>query len=249
MRTQIAISQVQDDPDALQRIQSWMLLHQPLISTDLDFQGISPWAETRHLSHLTWIQSHIMLSYMEFESSSNGDLQYCLEYLTRRIQSAQQHNLVFRVIECTVLKAQVLDVLGNRSEALKALSYAVALAVPRGYRRVFIDKGPQLGRILGEITVNETETEFVSQLQTAIEKSKVDDIKTITQNLIEPLSPRELEVLYLIAKGFTNKEIGKRLFLAINTVKGHNRNIFGKLGVKNRTQAVSKAQSLNILHP
>jgi LuxR family transcriptional regulator, maltose regulon positive regulatory protein len=61
------------------------------------------------------------------------------------------------------------------------------------------------------------------------------------------LSPRELEVLGLIAQGLSNREIGERLFIALATVKGHNRRIYGKLGVKNRTQAVNKARSLNIL--
>ena len=70
-----------------------------------------------------------------------------------------------------------------------------------------------------------------------------------TQLLVEPLSPRELEVLQLIAHGFSNREIGERLFLALDTVKGHNRNIYGKLGVKSRTQAVNTAISLKIILP
>ncbi|NCF67960.1 MAG: hypothetical protein GWP61_18495 [Chloroflexi bacterium] len=69
------------------------------------------------------------------------------------------------------------------------------------------------------------------------------------QPLIEPLSPRELEVLQLIAEGYTNREIGDQLFLALDTVKGHNRRIYSKLGVRNRTQAIYKARSLKILPP
>ena len=70
-----------------------------------------------------------------------------------------------------------------------------------------------------------------------------------SQPLVEPLSPRELEVLHLIAKGHTNKEISAQLFLALDTVKGHNRRIFGKLGVKNRSQAINKAIMLKIIPP
>ena len=55
--------------------------------------------------------------------------------------------------------------------------------------------------------------------------------------LIEPLSERELEVLVLIAEGLTNQEITTRLYILLNTVKVHTRNIYGKLGVNNRTQA------------
>ena len=60
---------------------------------------------------------------------------------------------------------------------------------------------------------------------------------------------REIQVLELIAQGLSNCEISERLFLALDTVKGHNRRIYGKLGVKNRTHAVSKARALNILPP
>ena len=65
--------------------------------------------------------------------------------------------------------------------------------------------------------------------------------------IIEPLSEREQEVLQLIAEGLTNPEIAARLFLALNTVKAHARNIYGKLGVHSRTQAVARARALGVL--
>jgi LuxR family maltose regulon positive regulatory protein len=67
--------------------------------------------------------------------------------------------------------------------------------------------------------------------------------------LIEPLSERELEVLALIAKGLSNRDIGDRLFLAVDTVKGHNRRIFEKLQVQRRTEAIARAMELNLLPP
>lgn len=67
------------------------------------------------------------------------------------------------------------------------------------------------------------------------------------QSLIEPLSQREVEVLHLIAEGFSNHEIGQRLFLTLNTVKGHNQKIFGKLQVARRTEAVARARELGLL--
>ena len=65
--------------------------------------------------------------------------------------------------------------------------------------------------------------------------------------MIEPLSERELDVLQLIAEGLTNREIASRLFLAVNTVKAHARNIYGKLGTHSRTQAVARARALGVL--
>jgi LuxR family transcriptional regulator, maltose regulon positive regulatory protein len=66
-------------------------------------------------------------------------------------------------------------------------------------------------------------------------------------SLVEPLSLRELEVLQLIAQGLSNREISERLFLALSTVKGHNRIIFGKLQVQRRTEAVARARELGLL--
>jgi LuxR family maltose regulon positive regulatory protein len=65
--------------------------------------------------------------------------------------------------------------------------------------------------------------------------------------LVEPLSEREIEVLQLIAEGLTNPEIASRLFLALNTIKSHSGNIYSKLGVHSRTQAVARARALGIL--
>jgi LuxR family maltose regulon positive regulatory protein len=67
------------------------------------------------------------------------------------------------------------------------------------------------------------------------------------QSLSEPLSQRELEVLHLIAQGLSNREISERLFLALDTVKGHNRKIFGKLHVQRRTEAIARARALSLL--
>ena len=71
--------------------------------------------------------------------------------------------------------------------------------------------------------------------------------QTQEPDLIEPLSKRELKVLQLMAEGLTNPEIASRLFVSPKTVKAHARNIYGKLGVHNRTQAVTRARALGIL--
>jgi LuxR family maltose regulon positive regulatory protein len=65
--------------------------------------------------------------------------------------------------------------------------------------------------------------------------------------LIEPLSEREIEILQLVAEGLTNPEIAARLYLSLNTVKVHTRNIFGKLNVHSRTQAITRSQALGLL--
>ena len=65
---------------------------------------------------------------------------------------------------------------------------------------------------------------------------------------VEPLSQRELEILKLITQGLSNREIGERLFLALDTVKGHNRRIFDKLEVQSRTEAIARARELGLFN-
>jgi len=91
---------------------------------------------------------------------------------------------------------------------------------------------------------------YTGKLLAAFESEPQEDIQRTAlrpQRLIEPLSSRELEVLKLIAQGLSNDEIGKRLFLALDTVKGHNRRIFDKLQVQRRTEAVARARELGLL--
>jgi len=77
----------------------------------------------------------------------------------------------------------------------------------------------------------------------------MDQNKTSSdQPLIEPLSRRELEVLELIMQGLSNREICDKLFIALDTVKGHNTRIYGKLGVKTRIMAIKEAGSLHLFN-
>ncbi|MDI4643601.1 LuxR C-terminal-related transcriptional regulator [Cohnella hashimotonis] len=87
------------------------------------------------------------------------------------------------------------------------------------------------------------------EAQDGLRRARQDCQPGAKGGLIEPLSPRELEVLALIAEGLSNRDIGERLFLALDTVKGHNRRIFEKLQVQRRTEAIARAQALNLLPP
>ena len=85
------------------------------------------------------------------------------------------------------------------------------------------------------------------QLSSSVVHGPSSAIRRPSSALIEPLSERELEVLQLLAEGLTNQEIATRLYLSVNTVKAHTRNIYGKLAVHNRTQAVVRARALGVL--
>jgi DNA-binding CsgD family transcriptional regulator len=82
--------------------------------------------------------------------------------------------------------------------------------------------------------------------KTTVAETPVNSV-SINSNTETDLSPRELEVLLNIAEGMTNQQIADKLFVSLSTVKTHTANIYSKLGVKSRTQALSKAKALNII--
>ena len=112
--------------------------------------------------------------------------------------------------------------------------------------RLFLDRGDPVRELLTNVHFEDQAlSHYARKLLTAFGTEPQVDV--IEQPLLTPLSARELEVLGLIAAGRSNKEIAAELVIAIGTVKRHTVNIFNKLDVKNRTQAVSKARKLGLM--
>jgi len=105
-----------------------------------------------------------------------------------------------------------------------------------------------MAELLREAAAQGTAPDYVEKLLTAFSTPETPpSSRSHTQPLIEPLSDRELDVLRLLADGLTNQEIALALFISVNTVKTHLKNIYGKLGVNDRREAVAKAKELNLL--
>lgn len=81
-----------------------------------------------------------------------------------------------------------------------------------------------------------------------VQSSSPQNSTTLNEGIETDLSLRELEVLLNISDGLTNQQIADKLFISLNTIKTHTANIYSKLGVKSRTQAISKAKSLNLIN-
>jgi LuxR family maltose regulon positive regulatory protein len=171
--------------------------------------------------------------------------QEALEILTSVGESAKKMGMNKRVVEIMVLQALAHEALGAHDQALKAIESALELGEPGGMIRTFIVEGEVVGRLLHEAAQRGIKPEYVGQLLAAY--PEVQPESRVPEGLIEPLSQRELEILALLAEGHTNAEIGQNLHLALSTVKWHTSNIYGKLGVKNRAQAVARARSLGLL--
>jgi ATP/maltotriose-dependent transcriptional regulator MalT len=102
------------------------------------------------------------------------------------------------------------------------------------------DKGADQGQVL-VLDLGQVKAQLVQSMSDQQLAIAAEDL------LVEPLSQREQEVLELIAQGLTNREVAQKLFITTSTVKVHTRNIYGKLDVGNRTQAIAKARTLGIL--
>lgn len=162
-------------------------------------------------------------------------------------------------LKVMVLQAVAFHANGEKDKALQLLADTLALAEPGGFIRLFVDEGEVMRMAISELRLSIGKRPrgqdhhllgYVDRLLAAFAQptptpqSRTEDSKS---NMIEPLSQRELEVLRLIAEGLSNHQIGERLFLALDTVKGHNRNIFSKLQVQRRTEAIARARELGLL--
>ncbi len=151
-------------------------------------------------------------------------------------------------IEILLLKALAHKAQGNLETALDCLKNSLLLAEPEGYISLFIEEGPDMASLLQEAVRRAIKPEYCGRLLKAFSSlSSTPAPVSKTMGIVEPLSDRELEVLELIAKGLSNKDIASRLFIELRTVKWHTGNILSKLGVKNRTEAVARARDLKII--
>lgn len=106
-----------------------------------------------------------------------------------------------------------------------------------------------MARLLSEAAARDIMPVYIRKLLAAFgpQMPPPDDDSAQPVSEVDPLSPRELELLRLVAQGLSNQEIGERLFLALDTVKGHNRRIYAKLQVQRRTEAVARARALGLI--
>ncbi len=172
-----------------------------------------------------------------------------LEPLRQQMEAKRWQDERLKVI---VLQALALHAQGEKAKAGQLLGEALTLAEPAGFIRLFVDEGTPMAQLLSEVAAHGVMPAYTGKLLAAFPNfAAMPTTQATIQNqksaMIEPLSQRELEVLQLIAQGLSNQEICEKLFLALSTVKGHNRLIFGKLQVERRTEAVARARELGLV--
>ena len=179
-------------------------------------------------------------------------LDEALKLLSMLLEAAETGGRTSKVIEIIILQALTLKAQGANEKALSCLEVALSLAEPAGFFRIFVDEGQPMAGMLYETLIREIAPEYVSSLLAAFtveETGDPDPLDTGTNqnDLIEPLTEREIEVLRLIAEGFSNQAIAARLYVSLNTVKAHTRSIYSKLDVHSRVSAVARGRTLGIV--
>ena len=173
--------------------------------------------------------------------------------LIRLMESARAGDHVYMMIEMRLCRLTIFTLKADTAAALAELKLALALAEPGKCIMIFVSKGPHVAQLLEEIlAVKKRDHDaakegfsfaYAQKIASAFKAAappKMDD-------LMDPISDRELEVLRLIAAGLSNKEIADKLFISLNTVKTHTKNINSKLDVNSRIRAVARAKELGLL--
>jgi LuxR family maltose regulon positive regulatory protein len=174
-----------------------------------------------------------------------------LDVLAQVRQTAQEAGGLGWVIAALILEALGFQMAGDLGRASAALARALSLAEPEGYTRSFTDEGVLMARLLYQAAGKNIAPEYVGRLLAASSTPELEPGDQAPRQAesprVEALTERELEVLRLIAEGLSNREVAEQLFLSLSTVKVHTHNIYGKLDVNSRTQAIARARALGIL--
>ncbi len=214
-----------------------------------------------------YLQLTLARFYLAFgqDTKDTSQMRRAVEILDSLLPKAEEFQRVTSMIEILVLQALAQEALGKGDLAVPTMMRALALGEPEDYRRVFMDEGEPMAKLLVHCRQAQQKSHarlpspgYIDSLLETIQPGKGTST-TSREALLEgaatktdyglpiSLSARELQVLSLIADGKSNQEISAELYLALNTVKRHAYNIYAKLEVKKRTQAVSKARQLGLI--
>jgi len=211
-----------------------------------EYQQIGPTEYLREFEDLT----------LAWVSLACGNVPEALALLDARLIPAQKAGRSGRVIESQVLRALALHALRKNDEAMIALTNALDLGSEEGYVRVFVDRGQPLAALLrlAHRQLRNVNRGYIALLLSSfIDDTSYGSIPSALPEsdqalrLVEPLSEREVAVLHCLAEGLNSPQIAQKLFISTNTVRTHLNNIYGKLDVHNRTQAILKSRALGLL--
>jgi LuxR family maltose regulon positive regulatory protein len=223
-------------------------------------------SEVDYVQQLSLVRLRLAQSYRD---PGEQVLEEAGSLLAQLIPTVEMLGWVRYLIEGLMLQALVCRRQANPTGALTALQHALTLAEPEGYVRMFVDEGAPMAALVAQSAEHTAQNDplrvyaehLLAAFPEAKETSRPGDKHlpsfdrahsqspdlSVSASLVEPLSDRELEVLRLIADGHSNQAIADRLVVAVSTVKKHNNNLYGKLDVQSRTQALARARAIKLL--
>jgi LuxR family maltose regulon positive regulatory protein len=229
--------------DAIVKVQAWIEdVRKNVLSIDGDLRLV-PWNVARQFQLLTWFRLNIALASV---GRAMEKLPSIMDRIVDLKNEADKHGFIKYFIELSLLESMTHVTMGENDKALLSMKNAVNHGAQGGFIRIFVDGGLNIPNLLEKIldTRVDVPRAYIKKLLSAFRLNKL--IKT-GDGLVERLSERELEVLRLIAAGLSNKKITEELFISMSTVKTHLRNIYSKLNVHSRTEAMASAKDLGLL--
>jgi LuxR family maltose regulon positive regulatory protein len=178
-----------------------------------------------------------------------GQPEAALSILNQLVDAAEAVSRFGDLIQYRVQQALVLNRLSQRETAVAHLGQAVTLAESNDYLRTFLDEAAALRPLLFQLPATPFRDKLISLFDREIqlESSSPTTSQVNHSSLMDPLSKRELEVLRLLPTGQTGPQIAGQLYLSNNTVKTHIKNIYSKLNVNSRAEAIERAQTLGLI--
>jgi LuxR family transcriptional regulator, maltose regulon positive regulatory protein len=225
-----------------------------------DLNGASEWVDTFNdpppNQPVIWLEEpQVTRAHILVANGTDADLRQAQQILDVLDEIADRtHNTRYK-IEILALRAMALDTQGKTNQANDVLDQALELARVGGFIRIFADLGKPMQKMLRRKTRQDRSAELIQRILAAFpdeDKNPASSTRQLSISasaLVEPLTPRELEVLSLLREPLDNKAIALKLNISYATVRRHTINIYGKLGVSRRYEAVSRAIELGILPP
>jgi len=214
-------------------------------------QGLSAHDDLSYLREFEHVTLARLLIAQHEREEAEGATQEATDLVERLLRAAEEGGRTGRVIEILVLRALAHQAQGNADRALASLERALALAEPEDYVQVFIGEGEPLQRLLRRAATAGSARSYARRLLSMFAERNPTASDPAhdgaAADLVQPLTPREVEIVRLIATGMTNQEIADHLFISPATVKRHIANAYGKMDVRNRTEAVVRARELDLL--
>jgi LuxR family maltose regulon positive regulatory protein len=235
-------------PKAMEQFQSWILHHQLLRGRIAETRS---WSEEQGLTPNDTFGYEDRFEYQNYARllAAQGKFAQAIRVIDMLHNLAVEAGDLVYTIQYKVLQAVTLERMNEPEKALTAMAEALSVARIGGYVRAILDEGYIVRKLLHMAISKGIETAYASQLLAMLEKEPVAAGQKVkpSSTLVEPLSKREMEVLQLLGSELNAPAIADKLIVSVSTIRSHIKNIYSKLNVHSRYEAVSKAKDLNLL--